>query len=352
MKFYNIDMHISVIADMKKIFESLGHEVDDVSLSDHTWVFNRKKDSIPLLDNGNWMRLSADDMSDQFYDRYKDELNNYDAFIVTYPPPFSLLYKKFDKPIIINVPIRYEWPFSFRADDWRKFNDFLKNGVDEGRIILVANNLTDKIYTEAYLDREVKHIPSFCDYFPEEYTGNKKDFLYYSKQKMFELDSIGVKYKPDVLQNHSYEDLLAYRGIVHIPYACSYMSIFEQYAANVPLFVPDIDLLCKLYLEGRAFSEILFSKMYNTMSQVTPRDTSFDPNNYTSMSVIKKLAEGSDFYDPDWMPSVTQFSSFDHLNEILLSCDTKKISDKMKENNKKRKSKIYAEWDSIIKSIS
>lgn len=354
MKFYNIDMHISVIADMKKIFESLGHQVDDVSLSDHTWVFNREKDSIPLLDNGNWMRLSADEMSNHFYESYKEELQDYDAFIVTYPPPFSLLYKKFDKPIIVNVPIRYEWPFSFRPREWKKFNDFLKNGVDEGRVILVANNLTDKLYTESYIDREVKHIPSLCDYFPEKYTGTKKDFLYYSKKRMPELDRINVKYKPDVLNNHSYEDLLAYKGIVHIPYACSYMSIFEQYTANVPLFVPDLDLLCKLYSEDRAFSEILFTKMYNTPpgSQIMPRDRSFDPNNYTDINVIKELAKGSDFYDSEWMPSITQFSSFDHLDELLTGCDSEDISAKMKEDNKLRKSKIYSQWESIIKSIS
>ena len=354
MKFYNIDMHISVIADMKRIFESLGHEVDDVSLSDHTWVFNRKKDSIPLLDNGNWMRLSADDMSNQFYDRYKEELKDYDAFIVTYPPPFSLLYKKFDKPIIINVPIRYEWPFSFRAHEWKKFNDYLRSGVDEGRIILVANNITDKIYTEAYVDREVKHIPSYCDYFPEKYTGSKDNFLYYSKSRMPELDQINVKYKPDVLKNHTYADLLSYKGIVHIPYACSYMSIFEQYTANMPLFVPEIDLLLKLYIEGRAFSEILFSRMYNAppQSPVELSDKRFDPNNYMDLEVIKKLASGSDFYDWGWMPSITQFSSFEHLDELLSKVDPQEISKKMEEDNKIRKSKIHSEWKSIIEKLS
>ena len=39
MKFFNIDLHISVIADIKKIFTDLGHEVDDWSLSGHAWAF-------------------------------------------------------------------------------------------------------------------------------------------------------------------------------------------------------------------------------------------------------------------------------------------------------------------------
>jgi len=35
MKFFNIDLHISVIADLRRIFNDLGHEVDDWTLSEH-----------------------------------------------------------------------------------------------------------------------------------------------------------------------------------------------------------------------------------------------------------------------------------------------------------------------------
>ena len=97
MKFFNIDLHISIIADMRKIFTDLGHEVYDKSLSDHTWVFNRPKDSVPMLDNGRWKNLTPQQYSDEFYEQHKNEMSEYDAFIVTYPPPFSSLYDKFDK---------------------------------------------------------------------------------------------------------------------------------------------------------------------------------------------------------------------------------------------------------------
>ena len=350
MKFFNIDLHISVIADMKSIFESLGHEVTDISLSDHTWVLGKERGSIPLLDNGNWMRLSCEDMSNLFYQQYKDDLKDYDAFIVTYPPPFALLYKNFNKPIIVNIPIRYEWPFTFRPNEWIKFNQFLREGVDSGQVILVANNITDKEYAEAYLDRPVKHIPSYCDYFPEKYTGTKNEFIYYSKSRISELEGTSIRYKSDVLKDHTYADLLFRKGIVHIPYACSYMSIFEQYAANMPLFVPDIDLLMELYLRGQAFSEILFSKMYgrDPQSILQPIQSSFKPNNYEDLSVVRRLASGSDFYDKEWMPHIQQFSSFEHLNQMILDCDTESLSRVMSKQNLERKSKIISEWQSII----
>ena len=354
MRFYNVDLHISVIADMKSIFESLGHEVVDVSLSDHTWVLDKKKGSVPMLDNGNWMRLSCDEMSELFYKEYYDDLKDYDAFIVTYPPPFALLYKKFNKPIIVNIPIRYEWPLTFRPEEWSKFNQYLRDGVDSGQIVLVANNLTDKMYAEAYLNRPVRHIPSYCDYFPQKYTGVKDEFIYYSKGPIVELESISVKNKSDVLKNHSYEDLLSRKGIVHIPYACSYMSIFEQYAANMPLFVPDINLLMDLYSRNQAFSEILFSKMYNSDPRAIPQPDSgvFKPNNYGDLSVVRELASGSDFYDSEWMPDIQQFSSFEHLADLLKSCDTEAVSQSMNTHNVERKSRIMSLWKSIILSIS
>ena len=114
MNFFNIDLHISIIADMKKIFTDLNHNVTDLSLSEHTWVFNRKKDSVPMLDNGRWMHLSTEQLSNEFFYYYSNKFDEIDAFIVTYPPPFALLYKHFNKPIIINNPIIYEWPFYFR----------------------------------------------------------------------------------------------------------------------------------------------------------------------------------------------------------------------------------------------
>ena len=40
MKFFNIDCHISVISDIKNIFESLGHSVDHWSLSGNRCVFH------------------------------------------------------------------------------------------------------------------------------------------------------------------------------------------------------------------------------------------------------------------------------------------------------------------------
>lgn len=347
-------MHISVIADMKKIFQELGHQVDDVSLSDHTWVFNRKKGSIPLLNNGNWMRISSEEMSEVFYETYKNHLDRYDGFIVTYPPAFAFLYKHFNKPIIVNIPIRYEWPFTFRAQEWSKLTNYLVEGYDRGEIFLIANNLADKLYAECFLNREVTYIPSLCDYFPETYTGSIDTALYYSKNKLIELDNMGLRHKQTYLKNHKYSDLLKHKSIVHIPYNYSYMSIFEQYSSDIPILTPDVNLLIDLYCKNLSMSEISFIKMYGAPARSSQplSNSNLDPNNYTDLAIMRTLFGASDFYNKDWMPHIQNFSSFDELDILLKELDFKSISETMKKEKPNRVSKVHEAWSTLINKLS
>lgn len=130
MRLFNLDCHISVIADLSKIFSELGHEVVSWSISGHNFVFNRDSKSVDIINQDTWRQLD-EKMCDDFYERYKDELSDYDGFICTYPLTFSMLYRKFKKPIILHIPIRYEVPFHNNKDMWNKFNDYLRDGIDK-----------------------------------------------------------------------------------------------------------------------------------------------------------------------------------------------------------------------------
>jgi hypothetical protein len=355
MNFFNIDLHISIIADMKKIFTDIGHTVYDKSLSEHTWVFNRKKDSIPMLDNSRWMHLTPEQFSNEFYDLYKDQIENkVDAFIVTYPPIFSLLYKHFNKPIIINNPIRYEWPFSFRKNDWEYFNNFLREGVDNNKIFLVANNIHDKKYMEDFIEREVEHIPSICDYYGSLYEQNTNDFIYYSRNKIAEITNPSIKYKDDLFKSHTHNDLVKYRGIIHIPYQISYMSIFEQYTSNIPLFFPTKEFLMEIYKENK-YSVLKEVSWNNYCGQASKSCIEYkgkhDPNDYNNYESVMEWLKYADFYDVEWMPYITYFSSFEELNSIVNTVDVNKISNNMRSFNETRKSLIYKKWDNLINKI-
>ena len=124
MKFFNLDLHISVIADIKNIFLDLGHEVDNWTLSGHSWVFGKERDTVEHVNEKTWRNITPD-MCDKFYNTYKHQLDQYDGFIVTHTPCFSMLYEKFDKPIITVASTRYEDPFSNKMVEWIKFNSCL-----------------------------------------------------------------------------------------------------------------------------------------------------------------------------------------------------------------------------------
>lgn len=321
MKFFNIDLHISVIEDIKTIFSQLGHEVISRSLSGHTWVFNRKTDTIDIINRETWRYLDQD-ICDQFYNRYKDELYSYDGFIACYPPSFALLYEKFNKPIFIIAATRYEHPFSNDPVRWNWLDNKLKTMIDSGQIIPIANNKYDKFYCEHFLDREFFHIPSFCGYTQAKYIGSKESIV----SGRTKID--GMLHISD-LGRFEWKDLYSHQSIIHIPYNVSIMSIFEQYAANVPLLFPTIEFGKKIkgYL-----SELLFS-----------------PNLRINESLIDiesiKLA---DFYDKEWMPNIQYYDSINSLKFQIKNLSFNEVSNNMNQFNKQRKEKIIQLWRSVI----
>lgn len=321
MKFFNIDLHISVIEDIKYIFTELGHEVTSWNLSGHNWVFERSPTSVDIINQNTWKCIDQN-MCDKFYEHYKDELSEYDGFIACYPPVFAFLYEKFNKPIFIVAATRYEYPFSHNEDRWSWLDNKLKYMIDNGQIIPIANNKYDKLYSEYFLEKEFTHIPSLCEYTNCKYTGSNLPIVAGRTRIQ------NYRHITD-LKRFKWEDLYDSRAIIHIPYNVSIMSIFEQYSAGVPLFFPTVDFGKKIqgYL-----SELLFM-----------------PNVRFSNALITNSAISlSDFYDEEWMPFIEYYNSFDELNDRINSLDLLSISNSMKRFNIDRKLKIQKLWSSLI----
>lgn len=324
MKFFNIDLHISVIEDIKTIFSYLGHQVDSWSISGHSWVFNRPPNNPDIINQTTFKNIDQS-MCDRFYQRYQHELSNYDGFIVTHTPVFALLFEKFNKPIICVASTRYEQPFSNNEDKWSWLNDKLRAMIDSGQIIAVANNKYDKFYCELFLDREFIHIPSLCDYTNERHLGIKNPIVA-GRLKIDGYNHISS------LGRFSWKELYSHKAIIHIPYNVSIMSIFEQYTANVPMFFPTIRFGKKLsgYLSELFFKPNLF--VYK--NSILTYDTSIML---------------SDFYDQEWMPFIQYFDSIDNLNDSIEKCDFEDISKSMQGFNKIRKKKITKKWEEVLK---
>lgn len=347
MKFFNIDLHIAVIEDIKTIFNELGHEVDSFCLSNHTWVFERAPDNIDIINKNNWNFLD-ESLCNLFFDKYKDKLLEYDAFICTYPPSFSMLYERFNKPIILHIPIRYEVPFQNDAKKWNAFNQYLQRNIDYGKIIPIANSRYDQEYFEFFVKRECGFIPNICEYTKTKWNPTKNKFLYSGRLNWnFDKNSIDDRRS---LKNYKWQDISSYNGIIIIPYNCSTMSIFEHYTSNIPLFCPSHEFMLDLYKNypNQVLTELTWNKTKGLSSGSVIECGKKDPNKYDDIEIMKYWIGLSDFYNEEWMPHIVYFNSFEDLENKLKTTDLKKVSLLMKEFNLTRKQKIYEKWSKIL----
>ena len=350
MKLFNLDCHISVIADLKKIFEDLNHQVTSWSVSGHNWVFDREPSKVDVVNQHNWMNLDKN-MCDSFYERYKEELSVYDAFICTYPLSFSMLYEKFNKPIILQIPIRYEVPFHKDENKWNYFNEYLRNKIDDGEVIPVANSEYDKRYFEFFVQRKCQLIPNICEYTGANWNPIIDKFLYSSRLPIKFDDSVVDK---STLHKYKWQDIANYKGIIIIPYNCSTMSIFEYYTSNMPIFCPSKDFMKELYkkYQNYVLTELTWNRTFGLSSgSIIDCDRNNDPNNYNNFDIMDNWIDFSDFYNQDWMPHIVYFDSFDELLFKMKHTDLKEVSGKMSEFNKMRKGKIYDMWEKILNKI-
>jgi hypothetical protein len=330
MKFFNIDYHISVIEDLKWIFKDLGHTIDNYSLTTHNHVFNK-----PGCANFSFLTQQCDssirkittETCDKFYFDNKNTLLQYDGFITTYPPILALLYEKFNKPIIMHIPIRYEYPYTHSPDLWLNFNLKCQMLIDCGQLIATANNACDKHYFESRVKRNVTHIPSWCEYNYPKWSPLKQQFLFWSGYQPCCSELTQQLHYP-----YSWHENEKYAGIIHIPYNISTMSIFEHYTSNTPLLFPTKQFLFELFKQHKALSQITWD--------------GYNSNN----DQVKSMIELADFYDENWMPYIIFFDSIEKLKN-LLQYDYSVTSDKMKVINIRRKHDIYDLWTSVLEKI-
>ena len=167
-KIFNLDVHISVILDIKNIIENLNLEIEIInwSISGHNWVLNKKEDNIKYLNNKTWTNLDIE-MINNFQLHYDNFLKRFDAFIVCHPNSFILLFEKYNKPIYIINTCRYDLPFC-----WNN-NHYMINEIHKTLIILqeknllhvISNNKADNIYFllgNPTISTQI--LPSLCEY--------------------------------------------------------------------------------------------------------------------------------------------------------------------------------------------
>ena len=371
MRFFNLDLHIGVIADIKQVFTALGHQVTNWNLSAHAWAFGQRINDVDVVNQHTWRGINPD-MCKAFYARYRSELNQYDAFIVTHTPCFTMLYELWNKPIICVASTRYEAPFSHDRKAWEDFNAFLRDKIDSGIIIPIANNKYDAAYAEYFTQRKWTVIPSLCDYTNAPYTGDLNQSLYISKfgpphdvpgmvrkeehfkrgiiERLAKKLGIGIS-----RQGYRWQQLSAFRSAVVVPYNASIMSIFEMYASGLPMFFPSQRYAMELYAGNRqngVFSELSYNQVRGLPSGSVISCDSLDPNNYDNVATMAHWIAKSDFYDPDNLRHLLYFDSFNELEDLLHSTDFNDVHNKMVVHHRGRLAQVNASWKVVTNTLA
>jgi hypothetical protein len=238
LKLFNLDLHISVIADIKNIAQTLYGsrvEITNWSISGHTWVFQNLPRDVQIINQQTWRSIDSE-MITQFQTVYDDFLSQFDGFIVTHTPVLCLLYEKYNKPILLINSCRYEQPYSWSGDfmKWQWLSQGLQRLSQSGLLTVVSNNKADQEYLHRGTGISSIHIPSLCLYTGISHTPSRNQAVVFGDRNFFPESELLVR-KPE---RYSWSELYSYKAIIHIPYEMSTMSLFEQYSAGVPLFLP------------------------------------------------------------------------------------------------------------------
>jgi hypothetical protein len=311
MRLLNIDLHISVVADVTDILKDEGVEITNWSISGHNWVFNKPTADVKVVNQYTWKNITPS-MIEEFAETYRDAFSEYDGFLVTHTPVFALLYESFKKPIIVVNSCRYEQPFSWSGDidGWNWLNDKLKTMKN---VHFVSNNRADQEYLKMGAGVDSTYIPSLCLYTGAKWTGTRD----------------GVIQHGTYPGRYTWQDLYSFKGIVHVPYEISTMSIFEQYSANVPLFFPT-----KRFLKQMG----TLKSVYGTLHP-----------NLAPCADIDWWIERADYYH---LPHITYFDSEADLREKLANTDFEAVSRAMAAYNETRERDVREKWHLITNTLN
>jgi len=350
---FNLDLHVSVISDVRTHLDRHGLELVHWTLSGYSgFFFSRPPEPTAIVNELTWLSFGPR-MAKRFRRLYGSYLRTFRGFAATHTPCFALLYEHLQRPTVAVVSTRYEFPFTSHAAGWNWLDSRLRAGVDDGWLTLVANNRADADYLAHYSDLRAVHIPSACSYTGLTYTGRraavvvstKKDVLARAIAKKLRHEAVALR--AGLGMPYSWGDLYDHKAVVFIPYNASIMSLFEHYTACIPIYVPNRSFIKELMADypAEVLSQLSFSQV--TGRPAARRNGGLDLNDTSDEAVVDWYLDRADFYDREWMPHIRQFESWEHLDDLLATDDPHAISAAMADERPERLRRIAARWDQL-----
>lgn len=238
-----------------------------------------------------------------------------------------MIFEKYQKPIILINSCRYDLPlcWSKNAEMLTAYKACLQRLHAKGLLIAVSNNKADQLYTRVGCGIYTTHIPSFCGYTNLQYAPTQPTFLCYSGQ----FPAHPLITPKSAIGRFQWSTLATFKGIIHVPYEISTMSMFEHYTAGIPLFFPS-----RAYMDAHGSLQSVSAYWAGNL----PAELSA----FANKSVWLSLA---DFYQVfAASPNVYFYDSFPHLIKILEGFVWKEDGDVRKAHEKN----IRDTWKSVL----
>ncbi len=162
-------------------------------------------------------------------------------------------------------------------------------------------------------------------------------FLVYSGDSI--VPSHPIFEKRTNIGSFEWKDLIKYRGIVHIPYEASTMSICEHITSGIPLFFPTKRLLKELWTTKKTKFQ---SNYWNDIAKVEAPTYLKDTLSYDFW------IERADYYD---IPGYYYFDSFDELIRMVVSFFKDPKFEERKLFIQNRKEYVYSTFSSILRGM-
>lgn len=284
-RVFNLDLHIAVNADLKNCLESKDVSVTTWSISRHNHLIHGRRpipDPVAWINARNWQDLTIGRIK-WFIRRYWAFLIKFEGFIVTLPTAFVLLYRWTRKPIMVVIATRYETPFTLNEKAWLHLNESLREGIDEGQILISTNNRADADYLQFFAGVSAQVIPSFCDK-NEQWTGCKTRRLILARDsKLIEVISSETSGRyvsarsPSSL--YTWKHICESSEVLYIPQNVSTMTLFELSTAGVPVAIPSAEWMADLSEQYTGIlDELSFIQVSCSETPAFLENTPADPN--------------------------------------------------------------------------
>jgi hypothetical protein len=313
---FTLDLHTSVVRDLRESLEKNQIRVERFSISGASYLFNEPNLRLPFISRKTWRSIG--DVNIRGFQRlFQGILDKAQYFLVTFTFSFVLIFENLGKPILAVNATRYESPFTFDEIGFRNLNGKLETLSKLGLLSVISNNAGDRDYLNWFTGIETKHIPSLCSY-SAKHSPSISTWLIQSRNldlgREISQKTLNAKLVEDVFPSgYSHEDFAKFAGVILIPYNISTMRLFELSTSGMPVRIPSDRLLREWSGLPGVLSELSWVQIVGTKCPIWLRDTPADPE---WSDFLDWWLDRADWKNKEFFPNVSTFDSLDELSTL------------------------------------